>query len=259
MKNKNNLPLALVDADTIIWTAALKETGESFFGEDLESDVEQQKRQLKSYIKWLKDTHLQGYWLIFCISDPDANFRKDLLPEYKSNRKDSRKPETLDELKLWFKDYYNALMEPTLEADDLVAILATETPGSCIVGVDKDFLQVPHSTYFNQRKQEWDKARTEHEGLHWLYLQVLHGDTCDGYRGIPGVGIKRALAILDGVDASLSVDDYHTQLWLATLEAFESRGLTKEYAISQGQVAYLLKHGDYCWDTKQITPWSPPV
>ena len=126
------------------------------------------------------------------------NFRKTLYPEYKANRKKEQDPE----VKELFSEGYKFLIEELeaipatgQEADDLLAIWCTEEPG-IIVSIDKDMLQVP-GMHFNNAKWEY-KTMEEEECNYLLHKQILTGDSSDNIKGLPGIGPKKAEAILSG-------------------------------------------------------------
>ena len=82
---------------------------------------------------------------------------------------------------------------PTLEADDAMGIYATLYPDNVICSPDKDMRQIPGKLY--------DLANitliTPEEGKRWHYIQTLAGDQTDGYSGVPGIGVKRAVSLFD--------------------------------------------------------------
>lgn len=132
-----------------------------------------------------------------------GNFRKDLYPAYKKNRK-----ELDDEMKKALKfgheymcDRWNAVMSNGMEADDLVSIWAHEAREQeldyVIVGIDKDLLQIPGEHYnFVKRSHQFIDDNT---GDFNLSIQCLTGDATDNIPGIRGIGPKKAATILHGV------------------------------------------------------------
>ena len=128
-----------------------------------------------------------------------GNFRRDIFPDYKANRKKEEDPE----VKELFSGAYKFLEEeldgvPAVgqEADDLLAIWQTEDPG-IIVSIDKDMLQVP-GTHFRMLK-EWKYEEVNEEQANFLlHKQILMGDTADNIKGLPGIGPKKAEALLQG-------------------------------------------------------------
>ena len=61
------------------------------------------------------------------LTGPD-NWRKDILPTYKENRKDTRKPLVLQAVRQWMIEEQGAVLTDTFEADDLLGIEATTHP-----------------------------------------------------------------------------------------------------------------------------------
>jgi DNA polymerase-1 len=144
-------------------------------------------------------SELKADALVVCLSDPARNFRKDVLPTYKSNRAGTVKPEHLFPIKAWLQQEYRSFIRPTLEADDIMGILATHPkliPGEkVIVSIDKDMGQIP-GKWFNPKSGKMKRVTVE-EGERLHYLQMLTGDPVDGYKGLPGCGPVKAAAILD--------------------------------------------------------------
>ena len=59
--------------------------------------------------------------------------------------------------------------------------------------------------------------------MRWHLIQTLAGDQTDGYGGVPGIGVKRAIALLD--------KDGYT--WDTVVKAFKSKELDEETAFGQ--------------------------
>ena len=70
-----------------------------------------------------------------------------------------------------------------------MGIYATFEPGNIIVSPDKDMRQIPGKLYNLDETVEV----TEEEGMRWHLIQTLAGDQTDGYGGVPGIGVKRAI------------------------------------------------------------------
>ena len=129
-----------------------------------------------------------------------TNFRKEIYPEYKANRK-APKPRHLEALREYSFDFLNAELAPeSLEADDALAIYQTEDTTIC--SLDKDLLQVPGKHFsWEIAGKGWKKPdtwieQTELEGLRLFYEQCLKGDTSDNVKGIEGIGKKKAEKLL---------------------------------------------------------------
>lgn len=146
---------------------------------------------------------------ITCIFDlPGATFRKDIYPEYKSNR--GAPP---DDLTPQFDDIHRAvealgikkLAEPGFEADDLIATIATEFKDCEVVIVtgDKDLMQLVDKRVkvLDTMKNvlygpEEVKAKLGVDPEHVTDYLGLIGDTSDNIPGIPGVGPKTAVELI---------------------------------------------------------------
>lgn len=121
-----------------------------------------------------------------------GNYRHDLATTapYKGNRKDMKKPVHYDAIRAYLLDMGASLIEG-MEADDAIAIRATELGDECvIVSIDKDFDQVK-GHHYNFVKHEAYYI-TEEEGLKNFYKQVLTGDRVDNIIGIKGCGPVKA-------------------------------------------------------------------
>ncbi len=130
----------------------------------------------------------------------NTNFRKQIYPEYKANRK-SPKPIHLEALRNYSLDKLNAEYAPDgLEADDALAI--NQTDSTIICTLDKDLLQVPGSHFsWEISGKGWTRPdrfveQTELEGLRLFYEQCLKGDTSDNIKGIEKIGEKKAKVLL---------------------------------------------------------------
>jgi DNA polymerase I len=188
---------------------------------------------------------------LLCISDDNRNFRYKVLPTYKHNRDDSKRPELWAIIKEHLKNTHPFLIMDTLEADDVLGILGSKDPDKYIVAsLDKDLRTVP-CTLFNWDKDTTPKLISLEDADRWFYTQVLMGDAVDGYKGIPGVGIKKAEKILD----QAIVDGVSE--WEAIVKAYSEKGLSEEDALQQARVARILRVEDYDFKKKEMILWKP--
>src|SRR5690348_10130516 len=74
---------------------------------------------------------------VYLTSSDKSNYRFDLYPAYKANRK-APKPVWYMELRSHLITEYKAMMVFKMEADDYLGIQATKHPGSVICSIDKD-------------------------------------------------------------------------------------------------------------------------
>lgn len=220
-----------------------------------------------------------GYddYKVFLSCPAQDNFRLQIDPGYKSNRANSVRPKLLGHLKGYLRLKYAAQHLAYLEADDCVGIFLTDpdrVPGDKVaVGKDKDFFTVPGKHF-----QLGDEAIREIDALEaslYHYRQTLSGDAVDGFAGCPGVGKKRAADIVAdpirliprektitrGARKGQKVvgwfEDGPCSVWEAVVCNYEKAGLSEKDAIKTGRLAHILQHGDYDFDTKEITLWVP--
>ncbi len=190
---------------------------------------------------------------IVCLTAKD-NWRKQVLPSYKSNRKDVVKPVLLADLRLHLENNYECFLRPTLEADDILGILSTHPNlvqgKKIIVSEDKDLRTIP-GWLFNPRKDKKPHLITPDAAYRFHMFQTLMGDTVDGYSGCPRIGKTRAEQIL----SECTSGDY----WPHVLAAYERAGLTSEDALQQARVARICQHTDYDYTNREVILWNPPI
>ena len=184
-----------------------------------------------------------------------TNFRKEVLPTYKSNRKDSRKPLAYSRLVDWVREEYTVIEMDGLEADDVLGIHSPDF--DYIAASDKDLLTIPTKVY-SQLKDTITDVSPAMANYNWL-LQTLVGDRVDGYAGCPGAGPVKAKAILERVTAipgEVCGSELHGA-WEAVVEAFEAKDLTAEDALQQARVARILRPLDWDFDACKPILWTP--
>lgn len=254
-----NLKHILIDGDLLVYQSssavqkdidwgnglftchAFLEDAEDTFLDILEGII----RDLKS-----KDLLADKPIYYFMFTDPDINFRKKLNPNYKSNRKNHRKPTCYwalkDKVLKTVHEHLNNVYTVQLigvEGDDALGIFATSNPkDSVIVSMDKDFKTIP-SYYYNYEKKTLESHFDDYS--YWVMFQTLVGDITDGYSGCPGVGKMSAERILKAV----SPEDY----WLTVVKTYKKRGATFEDALMNYRMAYILHKDNYNLDTGEIT------
>lgn len=205
---------------------------------------------LKSIIK---DMTEKGYAddnskYIFAFSD-STNFRKELNPNYKSNRKNTRKPTCYYALRDSIKELegipkITTVTLDNLEGDDVLGILSTQTnyKDSVIVSMDKDFKTLP-SYFYNYEKKTLELHLEDFS--YWTMFQTLVGDITDGYKGCPNVGKVSAEKILKAVK---DPKDY----WKTVVETYKSKGSTFEDAVLNYRMAHILTCFDYDIENKKV-------
>ena len=245
--------LILFDADMLVFEVCSAVETEIQWENDLwtlHADAGEAKAILDERVMGIVDKILNKlkytgrYEIIMCFSDDEHNFRKTILPTYKANRANKRKPVCYKSVKEWVKENYTSYQRPTLEADDCIGILATLKQNTVIVSADKDFKSIP-GRFYNYRKEEFYEL-SEDEADYWHMFQTLVGDVADNYSGCPGVGEKTAEKILANGHS-----------WDIVVDQFEKKGLTEHDALIQARVARILRKDDYDYKNKKVILWTP--
>jgi DNA polymerase-1 len=176
------------------------------------------------------------------ISDT-KNFRKGVAPYYKENRKDIRKPMLLGFAKDYLINTYQGIVIPTLEADDVLGIYTSAHPDKYVCwSLDKDLRSIPG---FHLIEGEIVEI-TEEEADLAFFTQTLTGDMVDNYPGCPKVGPKTAEKILNNQE----------DLWAAVVFAYQKAGLSEAVALENAQLARILRHTDYNFETNEVILWQ---
>lgn len=246
-----NDKIALIDADTLVYTAALAaesrvelgpkesynddewnkildnpsydEGDNSIYESNIDTIVKFAKEKLK---KILDLTGCQKYELHFTYGKD--SFRYKLYPEYKMNRKYIRRPMYLVEAKDWFVEHDCGFKHTEIEADDAVVWLKRNYPEKYILCcVDKDVYNAVEGTHFNyyesghfNKNMHWVVTLKEDADM-WPYMQAIIGDKSDNIIGLHGIGPAKVKNIIT------RGGDNHQQL----LDAFERVGRSQQEAL----------------------------
>lgn len=251
--------VALIDSDIVAYKVAASNEETLDFGAFKHKSVDK-ARAWKMCDELVSDyaAAVRADTVVVCLSDPDANWRKQLDPTYKRSRKDVVKPELLMLCKEYLFEQYRSYLRPRLEADDVMGILATrpELLGKSVSSVvliseDKDMRTLPCSLYNPGRSELGILEITQLEAKQFHLWQTICGDQTDGYPGAPRVGEKSVYA-----EDAVILDDPE-EMWDNVLMAFASVGQTEDHAIMQARLARILHAYDYNFETKGIRLWNP--
>ena len=239
--------LLLLDTDIFAYQATTSAETEVDLGGDIWSltmDMQQAKDTFEAAVDRIKE-RLDTNDVLCCMSDHAGNFRKQVWPDYKSNRRKSRKPVGYVAFCDWVRETYSTATRPMLEADDVMGIIATK-PGNegkvTIVSDDKDMKTICGRLYRPMSDELLEISEADAD--RFFLTQVLTGDSADGFRGVPGIGPKKAEAILGP-----------RPHWGAVEKAYIDAGLTKDDAIQQARLARILRWSD--WHEGEPKLWTP--
>jgi 5'-3' exonuclease len=161
-----------------------------------------------------------------------SSYRLGLSPEYKGNRKEKRESQTEEE-KMAFEEFFEEFQEtleelsalyPVLrfkgvEADDIAAHLVKERDNYefgeiWLISSDRDWdllvtEGVSRFSYVTRKEVTIDNWYDHYEVTpdQYISLKCLQGDTGDNVMGIPGIGPKRALGLLEQYEDAYSIYD----------------------------------------------------
>jgi DNA polymerase-1 len=235
----------LIDADYIVYKCCAACETEVDFGEDVilvtsrfsdaYSAVFEDLTRIANDLGYLDDS-------ILYFSD-SVNFRKLLCPTYKGHR-NRKKPCGYKRVIEALKKEFPVVIMSGLEADDAIGIEATKTGGHIIVSPDKDMRQIPGQLY---NLVDPITIISPEDGYKWFLIQTMSGDQTDGYSGIPGIGIKRAEALLDKNGVS----------WKTVVSAFAEKDLDEDVALMNARLAKILTVNDYDFTNQTPKFWVP--
>lgn len=235
----------LIDADYIVYKCCAAAETEIDWGDDV---IVVSSKFTEAYDKVQRE--LYGIATdLGCFDDSilfftdSINFRKRVDPAYKGHR-NRKKPCGYRRVINKLKEDYHVVVMPELEADDALGIYATKEQGHIICSPDKDMKQIPGDLY---DLSTGVITITKEEGDRWHLIQTLAGDQTDGYSGVPGFGIKRAVAFFEENGYS----------WSSVASAFASKDLDESVALQNARLAKILQHTDYDFTNQCVKLWTP--
>jgi DNA polymerase-1 len=255
---KLNDKIALIDADTIAYISAAYsevQVDDDAWEANISHGLEIAEAKIKDI---LGKTGCERFELYFTGSTKQC-FRYKLYPSYKSNRK-TRAPEGLNEIKQELASCCGKYLDgfeygevlSTIEADDMVVYRKREFSDKYILcAVDKDVLNSLAGTHFNyyeapQYNKHAHFIETDQlTAIKWPYLQCIMGDSGDGVPGVPGMGVKRASAVLE--DAKTE-----EEMWAQVVKAYETKGLSEADAIITMNIVNM-----HLYDGEKVRRWLP--
>lgn len=180
-----------------------------------------------------------------------GNFRQDLFPEYKVQRRgDNVKPNlTVPVLRELAIAEGLAINKEGFEADDLIRIWASEAKRCgheyVVCSIDKDLLCITGTHYHppaHARKEATITIVDEMKAKRFHYTQLLQGDPTDNIPGLPGIGPKKAEKIIAGCETE---EEMQTAVVAHYMDYY---GDTEWYntLLINGKLLHILEYeGDY--------------
>ena len=151
-------------------------------------------------IRMFRNKFTKDYGEMVICCDDKNNWRKEVFPEYKANRRKNRENditdwktlfELLHEMREDLNKYfpYKVMHIDSAEADDIIGVLVVErqnrfpSPPTLILSSDKDFIQLQKY----QRVRQWSPLQKKFvvgDPVESLYDKTIRGDTGDGVPNI---------------------------------------------------------------------------
>ena len=238
-----------IDTDILLYKSAMSAETEIEWSPDIWTLFMDMNEAKDAFVKQLDaiTDKLNVQNVICCLSDRNGNFRKQVDPTYKSNRRGTRKPTGYAALVDWVREEYETMSKPLTEADDIMGILSTmpKNKGKCIiVSDDKDMKTIPGKLYRPTTDEQLDI--TEQEADKHFLMQVLCGD--------PSRRLQRR--------SWYRTKESRSHTWTTpTLgcgaKAFTDAGMTAEDAITQARLARILRWQDWDIDKGEPILWTP--
>lgn len=170
--------------------------------------------------------------VVLCGDMGSSSYRKNLSPIYKQNRKDKFADQTLEEkeaFELFFQEVkeilekydtegqYPVLRFQGVEADDIAAYLVRKWKkhyNIWLMSSDRDWNllvdnQVSQFSYVTRKeftKTNW-LEHYPHSIEEYISIKVLQGDAGDNVLGVPGIGPKKALALVQQYGSAYDIID----------------------------------------------------
>lgn len=157
-------------------------------------------QMFRKLIKEFKDTSL--YYIAWDGITGSA-WRKELVPEYKATRE--HLPQTKEALRIAHDIAEECLFTnidiECAEADDVIfalaKLLSSQKEDVTIVSRDQDMIQIVQKGYAKEIWNPVAKSFVEIPPYDIVIAKALAGDASDNIPGLPSVGLKRAIKLLE--------------------------------------------------------------
>lgn len=223
---------------------------------------------LLKVIQDIKPTHI-----VFAFDRSEPTFRKKILESYQSQR-----PEMEEELSSQFKkaaEVIKALGIPLydaigFEADDVIGSIAEKIKGeeikTLIITGDRDMLQLVDEKAgtllfmpmkgLSDAKEFGVKETVERMGVppeQIIDYKALVGDPSDNYKGVPGVGPKTAIGLLEKYK---TLDNIYKHLDELPVKLKEKLEVNKDSAYQSQTLAKIVTDVDVKFNLEDAAHWQ---
>jgi len=195
--------ILLIDADSLIFASCYRSRKDSDYANhetnfytEIEDSINKFDEQYMKIINDMEEIYTVDKIITF--NGSKGNFRKQITPTYKANRKKQTLPPLLHPMHQYVKDNYGSKFCYGRETDDLVAEYWKKLSDQfgrdeiLIISIDKDYKQFPCLLYNYHFKHREIYDITEEQALYNFYEQMIAGDTADNVNYFKGKGKKFA-------------------------------------------------------------------
>jgi DNA polymerase-1 len=183
---------------------------------------------------------------IECYLGGSDNFRYNIYPLYKANRKDKPKPTYLEACREQLVTQYGSSIVNGIETDDMLGIRQTQLDGnSRICSLDKDLLTVPgwHWNWVNLEATLVSPL----DGLRTQYKQAILGDKSDNIRGFDGALRGSCPKFIEKLQQPLDEISMEKDMYDYVLSVYLDVDNTQEALDTNMQLLYILRKEDEYW------------
>lgn len=158
-----------------------------------------------------------------------GNFRHEIYPEYKANRKDLADPRWRRACKEYLVREWDAEVTDGYEADDALGINQTTDTIICTIDKDLDMVSGMHYSWPIVRKGEVVREGriyevSEIEGLRSFYRSILVGDRTDNIFGVDGIGKVKAAKEIDHLETEEEMFERVAELYNGDMDRLRING-----------------------------------
>lgn len=176
-----------------------------------------------------------------------SNFRHEIYPEYKANRKDMVDPRWRSACKEYLVREWAAEVTDGYEADDALGI--HQTADTIIASIDKDLDMIPGMHYSWPIVRKGAVVRegriyevSEIEGLKSFYRSLLVGDRTDNIFGVDGIGKVKAAKMIDELETEEEMFERVAELYQGDMDRL----------LVNGKCLYIMREENKQWDFPSV-------
>ena len=203
---------ALIDADILVYScgfasdANAKELG--IEAEPVEHCLQGVKQTIQSLCEATDATEYVLYL------SGRTNFRLQVDPTYKANRKDAPKPFHYNAIREYMEKNHPHDISVDEEADDVLGRVQSgaEPSTTVIISKDKDLNMIRgwHYNWSKKNKEQGMYFTTVPDGIKLFYKQVIQGDSTDNISGVYRLfGKKATKGLLEPIDSMITEQEMY--------------------------------------------------